>query len=487
MTVIKEDHIFQELPSKHLREIATYLTFDPVIDGKLYSQLAGEDQLSWLNTNRDSLKDHFNWVGSSFLGRRKSYDEIVSDTARKIGAQVTASSSTADVEKAIMVRVWEKASAKMTEAQRAELEARIKEIASKHGKQFGKEFTGLAAIGAAQLSGFGVYMLGSTLLGAINGALGLGLGFGVFTGLSSLISVVIGPAGWALLGLVTIAKLGGPNYKKIIPAIIVVATYRARQQTASNAPTSSRGHSPAAQELQVAHGGPTVAEDSETRALDISKLERDIERATEGAKRDVRGVAVAHAPRAYTKRDKTIFCLQHLPLCQMAELLVDGKHFLDLTEEEQETVRQLVKERDEFLALQDQERKRQARRDRKKEQNEAKLQRRRRLKNKGSIEMERKKLRHAFPNLTFQDRAIETYFLLPQHLQILAYEQFGQMDRGNTDGKHVVPRTKPKVFQRDAGSDLRVYCRREGSSKGFVVCLIGTKGEQDRDYRSIQV
>jgi uncharacterized protein YaaW (UPF0174 family) len=87
-------------------------------------------------------------------------------------------------------------------------------MASKHGKQFNKELSGLTALGAAQLSGFGVYVLGSTLLGAINGALGLGLGFGVFMGLSSLISVIIGPVGWAAFSLLAVAKLGGPNYKK---------------------------------------------------------------------------------------------------------------------------------------------------------------------------------------------------------------------------------------------------------------------------------
>ncbi|HSM87230.1 MAG TPA: hypothetical protein VLT16_13815, partial [Candidatus Limnocylindrales bacterium] len=74
--------------------------------------------------------------------------------------------------------------------------------------------------------GFGVYMLGSTLLGAINGALGLGLGFGAFTGLSSLISGIIGPPGWAALGLFTVFRLGSPNYKKLLPIVILIAIYR---------------------------------------------------------------------------------------------------------------------------------------------------------------------------------------------------------------------------------------------------------------------
>jgi hypothetical protein len=70
-------------------------------------------------------------------------------------------------------------------------------------------------------------MLGSTVLGAINGALGLGLGFGAFTGLASLISTVIGPLGWTALGLFTVLKLGSPNYKKLLPAVVFIATQRA--------------------------------------------------------------------------------------------------------------------------------------------------------------------------------------------------------------------------------------------------------------------
>jgi hypothetical protein len=75
-------------------------------------------------------------------------------------------------------------------------------------------------------------MLGSTLLGAMNGTLGLGLGFGAFTGLSSIISTVIGPIGWAFLGLVTVVKMGAPNYKKILPAVIVIVINRPRENGA---------------------------------------------------------------------------------------------------------------------------------------------------------------------------------------------------------------------------------------------------------------
>jgi uncharacterized protein YaaW (UPF0174 family) len=225
--MIPPEHVFQVLPPEKLRDIAHYLAFDPPVGGKLFSQISEGERLAWVDTHRNELEEHFRSVGSSIFGKRRSYREILLDTAKKVGASYSEAGTTLAVENAIVSQVWKQALEDMTGKQRTQVRESIAELASKHGRQIGTELSGFAALGAAQLSGFGIYMAGSTLLGSINGALGLGLGFGAFTGLSSLISVVIGPVGWAALGLFTVAKPGGPNYKKIIPVIFVVATYRA--------------------------------------------------------------------------------------------------------------------------------------------------------------------------------------------------------------------------------------------------------------------
>jgi hypothetical protein len=115
---------------------------------------------------------------------------------------------------------------RLTKDQWNEILSAAESVARQHGKTLARETTGFGLLAAAQMSGFGVYMLGSTLLGAINGALGLGLGFGAFTGLSSAISAIIGPIGWGVLGLFAAFKLAAPNYKKILPVVITVVMYR---------------------------------------------------------------------------------------------------------------------------------------------------------------------------------------------------------------------------------------------------------------------
>lgn len=59
----------------------------------------------------------------------------------------------------------------------------------------------LTSLGVAQLSGFGIYLLASSTVGAITAALGFTLSFGFYTAMSSIISVAIGPIGFALAAI----------------------------------------------------------------------------------------------------------------------------------------------------------------------------------------------------------------------------------------------------------------------------------------------
>ncbi len=56
--------------------------------------------------------------------------------------------------------------------------------------------TTVAALGLAQASGFGVYLASTTSLGFVTHAVGITLPFAMYTGLSSTIAFLIGPAGW---------------------------------------------------------------------------------------------------------------------------------------------------------------------------------------------------------------------------------------------------------------------------------------------------
>lgn len=61
--------------------------------------------------------------------------------------------------------------------------------------------SGVSTLGVAQLSGFGVYLLASSTVGAITSVLGITLPFAFYTGMSSIISFVIGPVGFLVMGV----------------------------------------------------------------------------------------------------------------------------------------------------------------------------------------------------------------------------------------------------------------------------------------------
>ena len=90
--------------------------------------------------------------------------------------------------------------------------------------------TTLAALGVAQVSGFGVYIASTTALGLLTHAVGISLPFAVYTGLTSTIAFIIGPVGWLSAGIWGVWRFTRPEWKYIIPALLYIASTNSRQQ-----------------------------------------------------------------------------------------------------------------------------------------------------------------------------------------------------------------------------------------------------------------
>lgn len=158
-------------------------------------------------------------------GRGVPYREVVGDVAAKLKLpKLPEAATTCERERQIMTAEFERMMAKASPEQR---EAILVELAGKQGSSIGVG-AGAAALVVAHLSGFALYTAASATLAAVTGALGLTLPFATYIGLSSVIATVTGPVGWAALGVLAVASFGGANYKKTIPAVILVGTVRTR-------------------------------------------------------------------------------------------------------------------------------------------------------------------------------------------------------------------------------------------------------------------
>lgn len=268
-------------------------------------------------------------------------------------------------------------------------------------------------------------MLGSTILGAINGALGLGLGFGAFAGLSSAIAAIIGPAGWTAVGLVAIVKLGAPSYKKLLPVVVLIASYReATGALAAPLPQAPIPTSP-------------VASDE---ALDWVAL----------------------------------------------EISGGDKLYADLSDPEREKARQILAQRAtqdssaESAAMADDQ---PAQKPAKVEERQEKLAgggiRKR------ADDLQQSYLSY-FRHLAFLEPALVKLCEYDKNTLRHFERKFSVMNEGETEGKHNVPRTDPLVWQQDVGRDLRVYFRHDSYQNKIIVLLVGTKSSQEADYSRLR-
>lgn len=134
-----------------------------------------------------------------FLQNPLSYKEFLEKIAEKNNEKLDFPKKIASIEESLYIKLYTKEFAKLTEVEKENI---FKEL-EKAGldKNQIASLSGVAAIGAAQLSGFGVYVLASSTLGAITSMLGFTLPFAIYTGMSSLISFVIGPIGFLVMGI----------------------------------------------------------------------------------------------------------------------------------------------------------------------------------------------------------------------------------------------------------------------------------------------
>ena len=93
-----------------------------------------------------------------------------------------------------------------------------------------KSIIPLLAISAGQISGFGAYIFATTAAATLAGAIGITLPFAFYTALTTGLSFLLGPVGMVAAGLFAGAVIMKPNYRRLYPAISVIAQIRNRQK-----------------------------------------------------------------------------------------------------------------------------------------------------------------------------------------------------------------------------------------------------------------
>jgi uncharacterized protein YaaW (UPF0174 family) len=149
-----------------------------------------------------------------------TYGEILVKVADKHGIRRSLFETDEDLERRLIRSVAGKALSAMSLEQR---EVYVREMRSlvPHAASAG----GMAI---AQASGFGIYQMASTVVGALAATAGLKLPFLAYMAMSKAISVAIGPIGWLGLGGAVLYTLTKPDYNQLVAAIACIGIIRQR-------------------------------------------------------------------------------------------------------------------------------------------------------------------------------------------------------------------------------------------------------------------
>ena len=204
----------------HIRSCA-----DPKRDG---SYLANEICLFGGNSLVNRVRGVIDGTGAG----GPDYDVIVKDVADRLKANYPADSTVVQIEEAIIAKVLGHVLTNMSEAER---EALIDEC-----KESGMAWTSGASVMALQQAfragGFRSYQLLVIVVNwVVKQAIGVGL---VNTGLSlatnamltRTASILAGPIGMTVTGLITAFQIAGPSYKVTLPSVVFIAYLRRMQE-----------------------------------------------------------------------------------------------------------------------------------------------------------------------------------------------------------------------------------------------------------------
>lgn len=198
---------------------------EKILTGKADKDLG---ELTSLGLVKETVELREGWFGT-FSG---TYKELLRDVADHVEVDWVAllkiqpyeALSEEDLEIAITAKVFNDIYSKLSDKDKAKLAKTLGDMAN--NPDFLPHLLAGGAMAWATLSGFGVYLMATTTVGAITGALGITLPFVIYTTISRTISLVLGPIGWGVLAAHLLYTFARPSWKKLSTGVIYIAYIR---------------------------------------------------------------------------------------------------------------------------------------------------------------------------------------------------------------------------------------------------------------------
>lgn len=178
------------------------------------------------------------WLHSPFFDKilpdtddAVSYDEIVKDVASHLKVNFEKSADVLTVEDGILRKILRDSFEKMSPEEQAKL---LKEL---NVADLGmlRPASSAVLIAAGRAGGFTTYKIALIVANAVSRALlGRGLSFAANATITRTIGVVLGPIGWVVTGLWTLADMASPAYRVTVPCVVQIAYMRQKTIVEAN-------------------------------------------------------------------------------------------------------------------------------------------------------------------------------------------------------------------------------------------------------------
>jgi len=204
------------------------------LDGDICKRLVRCKQAGhYSESDRDLIAQEIRAFGGNTminLFRREGikYEELVVDVASHLKANFPKSADVAEIEYAILQKIFTDSIAKMSDDERRQVlqELNVGDLTGLGPAQLA------AVLATARLAGFGTYKMALVVANSISRSLlERGLTPAINAGLSRTLSLVIGPIGWIITGLWTVADMASPAYRVTVPCVIQVAYMRLKERS----------------------------------------------------------------------------------------------------------------------------------------------------------------------------------------------------------------------------------------------------------------
>lgn len=175
-----------------------------------------------------------NAIINLFRGDGVTYAEVVRDVASHIDVTFSRTTAVSEIEERMLKHMLSRALEKMSESDRAAILADL-EMANLVGKN---PAAVAVALSGWKLGGSSTFKLAALMANALTRTLaGRSLVFSANVTFARTLGIALGPIGWAVTGLWSIADLASPAYRVTVPCVVQIAYMRQKMKISNSCPS----------------------------------------------------------------------------------------------------------------------------------------------------------------------------------------------------------------------------------------------------------